>query len=238
MSTKQCADPTWQLCDSGIGFCCFQGWTCYTQLAVSGNGGGVGCSTPGATLNALQSEVPTVAGEPTGPSSISPSSSASAAKSTSTATIVPSPSSVMPTAAPSEVSLSVQSTTASRASSSTAHITSSPGLNSAQKIGMGTGISLGFLLLAVIASLIYILRRHKRSSQQHENDNYQIPTDFDIDGDPASGSDGFNARVDENKGNVLEQDRLMQEVHELHDTGQGSPRELQGSPAPRRRELL
>lgn len=207
----RCADLSWQLCDSGIGFCCFQGWTCYTQVAVSGNGGGVGCSTPGATLNALQTEVPTVAGEAT--VSFSVGSSSSKSEATISLTTGLSSAFVSSIAVASRVSLTAQTATSSLIPPSTAQNTSSSGLDTAERTGIGVGVSLGVLFLTIIAFLACVLCRRTRSLRTRINQ-----------------PDVVNTGNNENKIHVPEQDRLVQGVHELHDTAQTPyPRELDGS---------
>ena len=83
-----------------------------------------------------------------------------------------------------------------------------------------------------------MLRRRTRSSQTREKGNNQVSADLNrMGGMPAQGPDVGNTGVNENKTHVPEQDCFMQGIHELHGVAQSSYRELQGSPAPYRREL-
>ena len=222
---KQCADPSWQICEAGIGFCCFQGWTCYKQISASGNPGGVGCSTPGATLNSLQTELPTITFSATSSSSESDvqvftTDLSSAFKS--------------PTTVVSIVSLTAQTATSSSSLPTKTQVTSLTGLNTAEKIGVGVGVSLGVLFLVIIALLTYMLRRHTIASQTRLKSNNQVPAGFDaLEHLPAQKPDVYNTKVNEIMSRGSETEYHMQQIHEVHGTAQGSyPRELQGSPAP------
>ena len=69
MDTK-CADPSWQLCVDGssLGLCCQENWVCYSQAAGPTGGGGLGCSSPGATLATSQVPLSTIYKAFAGPS--------------------------------------------------------------------------------------------------------------------------------------------------------------------------
>ena len=112
-------------------------------------------------------------------------------------------------------------------------------MNTAERIGVGVGVSLGILFLTIIAFLAWMLHRHTRSSQTREKGNNQVPANFDIKEDlPTQRPDAVNTGTNENQSHVPEQDRLLPEIYELHDIAQRPySRELHGSPAPHRREL-
>jgi len=66
----KCADPSWELCTDGnsLGVCCQENWVCYSQVAGPTGGGGLGCSSPGATLATSQTPLPTAYRANAGPS--------------------------------------------------------------------------------------------------------------------------------------------------------------------------
>jgi hypothetical protein len=80
IAEPKCADPSWQLCASNnpddLGFCCEADWLCFIQLPIPGNGGGVGCSTPGADLGLSQIEASTQYAANAGPGASTSSSAA------------------------------------------------------------------------------------------------------------------------------------------------------------------
>ncbi|KAM0804376.1 hypothetical protein BDR22DRAFT_969732 [Usnea florida] len=242
---NQCVDPSWQLCEAQGRFCCLQDWTCYKQDAVSYNGSGVGCSAPGATLNSLQTKLAPLAGavDSTSPVTSSPSQPGA----TSVATTNPlddylgatsplsSPSSASATATVSRGSVTAQITTPPLASPSAIRPTTSSGLNAAERIGIGVGVSLGFLFLIKIALLGCVLYRGAGSlSTRKKGKNDQVPADF---GDSLrQRPDLDEVRANGSTSHVPGQARPMREVPELEDTCP-YPRELQGSLVPYGREL-
>ena len=125
--------------------------------------------------------------------------------------------------------MTAQIATSSLSSPSPTQSTSSSGLNNAGRIGIGVGVSSGVLFFTIIAFLAYMLRRRTRSLR--EKGTNKVPTGYDMTGDPTQ---------------VLEQNRLMPGVHELHGiphsrelegSGIQYSEELEGSVAPCRGEL-
>lgn len=128
-----------------------------------------------------------------------------------------------------------QTATSSPSSPSTTQNTSSSGLNDTEKIGVGVGVSLGVLFLTIIAFLACMLRRRTRASRE-EGKNHS-PAGFGINPDPTQRPGVVNTGINGNRRHAPEQDRLVQGIHELHGIQSPNFRELQGSPAPHRREL-
>lgn len=229
---KQCADPSWKICQSGVGFCCLQGWTCYDQISASGDPGGVGCLTPGATLNSLQRELPTIAVSTTSPSS----GSKVQVYTTDLSSAFNSPTTVI-----SKVSVAAETAISSPdLPTTTSHVPSPTGLNTAERIGVGVGVSLGVLFLAIIALLTYILRRQTIiASQTRPKSGDHVPTDSNNNTSrhlPAPRPDVYN---NTNKVNEImsqgseEPEYPTQQIHEMHGMARSSyPRELHGSPTP------
>lgn len=123
----------------------------------------------------------------------------------------------------------------------TTQVTPPTGLSTAERIGVGVGVSLGVLFLTIIALLTYILRRQTIiASQAHPKGSDHVLADFDSNNTsrhlPVQRLNVYN---NTNKFNEFmshgseEPENHTQQIHEVHGTARSSnPSELHGSPAP------